>query len=365
MLLLCWMLSLLYQPPTPNVLTVTAKENAAHVEVCALLSKDAVKQLAPGKLSQDDGEKLLEFRLITDGKAGPAMLGAYRREGEKLLFVPRFPLQPEKTYEASFIQTGAKPVTVTYKVAARPAGPLAEVVAAWPASDVLPANQLRFYIQFSRPMRGGPDIFRQICLVDADGKIIDDPWFPDELWSDDGTFLTLYIHPGRIKWGVLLRLLLGPVLEPNRNYTLIVSGDMLDADDRKLAKEFRKPFRTTAEDRTRIELSAWKLQSPKTGQREAVALAFPKPLDHRNVQRFVKVLDAKGQPVAGKVEVGKDGRSWKFVPEMAWTNQEYKIAVDAKLEDIAGNTPVLPFDVDADAPVLPPQRLWLAFRPLP
>ena len=342
---------------------VSPQKDATHVEVAAQLPKLIADRLPVGKLSQEEGESLLQLCLVIDGKDGPPMLGNYRREGQTLAFTPRFPLQNNKTYRAHVLQAGKKIDTVSYSVAARPTAPPAEVVAVWPTNEILPANHLRFYIQFSRPMRGGSDIFDQIRLQDSDGQDVTDPWLRDELWSEDGTLLTLYIHPGRIKWGVLLRLLLGPALEPDRSYTLVVSGEMLDADSRKLAKEYRKKFRTTAEDRTRIELSAWKLESPRSGTRAPLTLTFPKALDSRGLARFLTVVDSNGKVLAGKNEVAKDGSSWSFLPDAVWTAQKCKVIVDQQLEDVAGNTPLHPFDVDADAPVLPPQRLSLPFRP--
>jgi Bacterial Ig-like domain len=355
------------------ILTPSSQESAlrfipqadpTRVEVAALLPKNIVNQVSAGRLTQEEGERWLQLCLVTGAKEGPPMLGTYHRDGQKLIFVPRFPLQNDSIYRASLLDGGKKIEAVSYSVPPRPPAPAAEVVAVWPANDILPANQLRFYIQFSRPMRGGSDIFSQIHILDGDGKVVADPWLPDELWSDDGTLLTLYIHPGRIKWGVLLRLLLGPVLEPDHTYTLHITGDMLDADGRRLAREYQKKFRTTAEDRTRLELSAWKLLAPHTGQRGPLTLTFPRALDSRGLQRFVTVIDAQGKPLAGKIEVSRDARTWTFQPDRAWTAQDYTIEVDRGLEDVAGNNPIHPFDVDADAPPPPPQRLSLAFRPL-
>jgi len=48
--------------------------------------------------------------------------------------------------------------------------------------------------------------------------------------SGDAKRLSLWIHPGRIKNGVNLREELGPVLEPNRKYTLVLSGGELRDD---------------------------------------------------------------------------------------------------------------------------------------
>jgi hypothetical protein len=361
---LCLLALCILTPLTQErALRLIPQADPTRVEVAAILPKDIVNHLSAGRLTQEEGEKWLQLFLVTGAKEGPPMLGSYHLDGQKLVFVPRFPLQNDSTYRASTLQAGKKIESVSFHVPPRPPAPAAEVVAVWPANDILPANQLRFYIQFSRPMRGGSDIFSQIHILDADGKSVADPWLPDELWSDDGTLLTLYIHPGRIKWGVLLRLLLGPVLEPDRNYTLHITGDMLDADGRRLAREYQKKFRTSAEDRTRLELSAWKLVAPQGGKLGPLTLTFPKALDSRGLERFITVIDAQGKPVPGKIEVSRNASKWIFQPETAWTVQDYTIAVDRRLEDVAGNNPIHPFDVDADAPPPPPQRLSLAFRP--
>jgi hypothetical protein len=333
------------------------------IEVTATLPPKLADKLPAGKLSQEQGEALLHMHLVNDGKEGPAIFGAYQRQGQQLVFVPTYPLLPDHLYRIRFTPPGVPAVTLDHKVPPRPPAPPAEIAKVLPSGEVLPANHLRFYVYFSRPMRGGSDIFDQIHLLDADGKEINDPWLRDELWDDDGLMLILYIHPGRIKWGVLFRWLLGPVLEPDRQYTLVISADMLDADGKKLGKDYKKKIRTTAEDRKRIDLAAWKIKSPKVAGKEALAIDFPQPMDHLGLQRFLKVTDAKGTAVAGKIEVLAGERACKFHPTEAWTAQEYTITVNERLEDVAGNTPVRPFDVDADDPVPPPQRLTLTFRP--
>lgn len=221
MLTLCVILLALIQTQAGGV-RITPQKDGTLVEVTATLPEGA--RVLNGKLSQDDGEAWLTFHLITNGKEGPAMLGSYNRRGDEIVFVPRVPLQPEKHYIARFTPPNGKAQTVNYKVPARDAAPPAEVQAIWPPGDVLPANHLRFYIQFSRPMRGGDELYDHIYLLDPDGNKVTSPWLPDELWDETGTILTLYIHPGRIKWGVLLRLLLGAVLDPERTYTLVVGG---------------------------------------------------------------------------------------------------------------------------------------------
>src|SRR5262249_19675005 len=139
---------------------------------------------------------------------------------------------------------------------------------------------------------------------------------------------------------------------------------LLDAEERKLGKTYTKKFRTTGEDRQQILLSDWKLHSPNAGTKELLKLEFPKALDRGSLTRLLTVVDAKGKPVAGKIELGKAERSWLFQPAKAWKNAEYRVKVDGKFEDVAGNTPLRPFDRDLKAPAPKIQPLLLPFRPV-
>src|SRR5262249_16517973 len=180
-----------------------------------------------------------------------------------------------------------------------------------------------------------------------------------------GVGLSLYIPPGRIKWGVFLRELFGPVLCPDRDYTLYIGPDLMDDRGQRLGKAFTKKFRTIAEDRVRVELSSWQVKVPAAGTRQPLELAFRKVIDRKSLERFLTVVDAPGSPVAGRFTVGREERSWSFQPEKAWQEAAYRICVDEKLEDVAGNNPLRPFDVDLKAAAPQPQSLSLSFRPTP
>src|SRR5262249_47706584 len=235
----------------------------------------------------------------------------------------------------------------------------------YPTGNVQPANLLKFHIYFSQPMRGGQDIFKQIEILDDKGNPIHDAWLTDEIWDETGQVLIIYIHPGRIKWGVVLREVFGHVLYPDRDYTLVIREGMLDANGQKLGKDYTKKFRTIAEDRVRIDLSGWKFgdTSPKVGTRDSIRLNLPKSIDHKSLVKFLTVVDAKGQRVGGGAVVGKDEKSWVFTPNHPWTNQKHQVKIDGQMEDVAGNTPMRPFDLDLTAPKLAPQRLELGFSP--
>jgi hypothetical protein len=335
------------------------------IEVSAPLSTALQAKLPPGKLTQDQGEEWLRVCLVNakSGKAGPPMLGAYQRRGDDLVFRPRFALENGQLYRAHF-GTEKQAITVDHRLPSLAPAAAARVVKVYPTGDVLPANHLKFYIYFSQPMRGGQAIFKQFAILDADGKEVIDPWLHDEIWDEEANCLILYIHPGRIKWGILLRELLGPVLLPGRRYTLVVRGEMLDAEGRPMGKDFTKSFRTTAEDRERIKLQDWKLTPPTVGTRAPMALDFTKCLDHRALVNFVKITDEQGKRVNGKLEIGAEQKSLSFTPAQPWSSQVYRIAVNPRLEDVAGNTPARPFDMDVKGAALASPRLHLTFRPL-
>ena len=330
--------------------------------IAGLLAETAAK-LPLGRLTQEQGEAIMMVSLVSEDKkkTGPAMLGKYERAADRLIFTPRFPLVAGQTYRATWKVPGQLPTTdyLGPKAAAK-APP--KVVKIYPTADVLPANHLKFYIYFDRPMRGGKELFKQIVLVDDKGKEIDDAWLIDEIWDEENNCLIIYIHPGRIKWGVELRELMGPVLFEKRAYSLVIRGSLTDLDGNKIGKDVVKKFRTTPEDRVRIDLDQWKLSSPKKMSSEPLMLTLPKSIDHRSLQRFLSIADDKGERIDGKIAIGKDEKTWTFTPTQPWQARAYHLDIDGQLEDVAGNTPLRPFDFDLKAPKLPAQKLRLEFR---
>ena len=332
--------------------------------VVARLPGDVAAKLPMGPLTQEQGETFLTLALLGDDAKtpGPSMIGKYERAGNDLTFTPRFPLDAGATYRAVLTVAGSS-TPLDFSTPKLVAKSPPKVVKIYPTADVLPANHLRFYIQFDRPMRGGNALFKHLALLDDKGKEVDEPWLVDEIWDEATNTLILYIHPGRIKWGVELRESMGPVLVEKRKYSLVVRGEWVDLDGNKIGKDVVKRFKTTAEDRNRIELADWKLTTPAAGTRDAVTLTTAKSMDQRSLQSGLTVTDAKGQTIAGSVAVGPDEKSWTFTPSEPWRAGAQRVNVNAEFEDVAGNTPMHPFDVDLDALPRPAQRLRIDFAP--
>ncbi|MCI0682516.1 MAG: hypothetical protein L0Y71_10450 [Gemmataceae bacterium] len=332
-------------------------------KVVARLPAELAGKLPAGRLTQEQGQTILTLSLLADDAKtpGPSMLGKYERAGNELTFTPRSPLNAGATYRAS-LKAGTV-ASLDYRVPMLAPKAPPRVVKIYPSADVLPANHLRFYIYFDRPMRGGTGLFKHLAILDDKGQEVEEPWLVDEIWDEEHNCLILFIHPGRIKWGVELRELMGPVLYKNRSYALVVRGEWTDLEGNKIGKDTIKKFRTTAEDRVRIELGDWKLAAPAAGTRDAVTLTLPKSVDYRSLYTGLTVMNGKGRTIEGAIAVGKGEKSWRFTPSAPWQAGPYHVGVSPDLEDVAGNTPSRPFDMDLLTPKRPAQKLELEFQP--
>ena len=338
----------------PSPLVVRPGDEPGRPVVVADLPPNVARQLGGGELPTATAGAYLRFvRLDAEGgREGPPVFGTYRLTGNTLRFEPEYRLGPGARYRATLVLPGRPPASVDYEspadVPAAAAGPPA-VERVYPSADAVPANLLKFYVHFSRPMRPTERIFDQMHLIDEQGRPVHDPWRRLPQWSDDGRRLTLWIHPGRVKRGVNLREELGPVFVPGRRYRLRVDPTIEDLAGRPMGRPFETAFAATAEDHDRPAPAAWKLDPPRAATRDPLTVTFAEPLDHALLHRLLAVRDAAGRPVEGAIEVADRETTWRFSPAKPWAAEAHTLVADDLLEDLAGNTPVRVFDTDMRA----------------
>jgi hypothetical protein len=293
------------------------------------------------------------FAVRVDGKDElPPLLGTYSVTRETLSFKPRFPLQRGVRYRAAVRATGDKlPVEKTFLLP-KPQMPPTVVTQVYPTRSALPENLLRFYIHFSAPMARG-DVYKYIRLLGDNDKPVESPFLEleQELWDATSRRFTLFIHPGRIKRGLVPREELGPVLEQGKSYTLEISREWSDANGEPLKETYRKRFTVSASNETQPDPKTWKLQTPAAGKREPLVVTFPKPLDEGMLERVLVVKNEAGQELEGTIAVTDEETRWRFTPTEPWRAGAYRIIVDTALEDPAGNSIKRPFEVDVFRPV--------------
>jgi hypothetical protein len=285
----------------------------------------------------------------------PPMLGEYRIESDILRFVPQFPLEPGITYRAIFrparLPGVGNPaegeVATIFQLPAKRPNLSTTVKMVYPSAGIVPENLLKFYIHFSAAMSRGR-IYEHIQLRDEVGKQIELPFLEidEELWDPTMTRLTLFIDPGRIKRGVRPLEEVGPALEAGKSYTLVIGNELKDGSGNPLKETFRKEFKVGPPDRDPPDPSIWKIQPPRGGTREPLAVAFADPMDHALALRLISLTGGSGERIDGKAALEDQERRWIFTPSGPWRPAAYKLVIQTTLEDLAGNNIGKPFDVD-------------------
>ncbi len=352
-------------------------ESPKSVELVASCSRPWQEILGDAEI---DWKSVLTFHRVPEGemtdawKDSPAIVGEYSVRGRELYFRPAVPPIAGVPYVAR-LNPGALPlpalpareplrVFAKFGIENESEGKPVEIAAIYPSGDRLPANHLKFYLVFSEPMHRG-DIFKHFRIERSDGSDVPEPFRETQLWSEDGTRLTLWLHPGRQKAGVNLNLEIGPVLEEGGEYRLVISGDYESQRGRALGREYQKTFQAVATDRTQPDLADWIVKVPRAGTSESLQIEFPEPYDWALLRSRVWIEDLEGKRVPGKISIGPAERSWSFRPGNAWVALAgYRIAVASVLEDLAGNSLARPFEADvnaAEAAVIP-SILYLPFE---
>ncbi len=262
-----------------------------------------------------------------------------------MVFHPRFPIAAGVHYRAVFHPPGASAIERTFDGPLKDTRRLTRVEHVYPSADVLPSNLLRFYIYFSAPMSQG-DAGRRMRLLDENGKPLAGIFLPgEELWDPGFQRLTMTLDPGRIKRGLTSNQSMGPPIAEGRRYTLVIDQDWPDARNVPMIEGFRKTFRGGPVERSKPDPKQWHIGAPKAGTAGALTVDFPTRMNYVLLQRMLRV--SKGETsIAGQVTVDRQESRWLFTPRQPWSPGDYRLVVDTALEDLAGNSIALAFDID-------------------
>lgn len=225
-----------------------------------------------------------------------------------------------------------------------------------PAAPQVPANHLKFYLQFAGPMERG-EVFRHLRLVETDesGKeiaVVPEPFREVELWDETFTRLTLWFHPGRQKPGVNLNVEVGPILEPGKPYRLEISGKWRTESGAPLGDTIRHPIIALTIDESQPDPASWTIEHGV-----APVIRTDDLLDPASALKSVSVRNADGSGVdrvtPRLVHLASDQKPG-FVTGIVlardggWLPGDYRIQIDSRLEDLAGNSVARPFNLDLE-----------------
>jgi len=298
------------------------------------------------RISDDSLQKSLSVHLA-DSIDRPAILGEFFFTVDAVRFDPLIPFTRKLRYKILF---GNKAVAeIQIPGADQASVPVLDGM--FPSRDTLPRNLLKFYFQFSRPMREGQSL-KHIVLL-KNGKDTVPQVFLDlqpELWNHDRTLLTLWLDPGRIKRELQPNKKLGEPLMKGSHYQLIVKNTFTDAQGISLPEEYRKDFVVAERDSLSPSPKRWTVVSPVAGTKEPMEINFHESLDHALLTETIKVFDEKANAVDVHIQLNSQESGCRLIPNKAWVAGTYILRAEARLEDLAGNNLNRIFDREMSQP---------------
>jgi hypothetical protein len=295
---------------------------------------------------------------IADVSGLPPVLGEYSIEGDRLRFVPRFPFAAGVQYRAmlnlsdvaSRAGSTANAGTISELRFGSPPSVRrrsTRVAGVYPNAAVVPANVLRWYVEFTAPVEGG-GVLDHVRLLDEAGRVISGALLTpaEELWDPEHRRLTLLVDPGRLKRGLRSNAEMGPPLVSGHRYRVVIDSLWRDADGAPLAAGFAQTFVAGPVDRSSPRPAGWTVTPPPPGTNAALRVSFGESLDHASAHHALSVIDPKGSRVDGSFTLVAHDSVWTFSPAVPWQRGEYILRVAPTLEDVAGNSVARAFDVD-------------------
>jgi hypothetical protein len=281
--------------------------------------------------------------------------GRFEAAADEVRFASRFPLVPGTTY--SLLLDGVEVSSAT--LPRRAASGQTCVVAVYPSAPRVPLNLLKIYVRFSAPMSEGHA--REAVQVRAagSGQVIEGVFLPmePELWDRARTRLTLLLDPGRIKRGLAPNLEIGYPLQEGVPILLSVDQRFRDAEGLGLLEGMQRGYEVGAAVRGHVKPADWRIDVPRSESTQPLRVVFDRPLDRALLEHSLVLVDAADNAVSGESAITDGELSWSFRPHIAWRSERYRLLVDSRLEDLAGNSLVRVFDRDLGRPEDAPLRL--------
>lgn len=215
----------------------------------------------------------------------------------------------------------------------------------YPTARILPSNLLRIYVYFPRPMQ--PDgVLDSVHLVSRSGQVVTGAFLDNrfDLWSSDRTRLTVLLDPARVKTGLAAHNAMGRALTEGARYTVTVLGSAKDAGGCPIGTDTSYAFTVGPPDLMPPMPETWRIDVPAVASRDHLTVELGDAHDHLSLAYRLRVQDETGSVVPGVITLLNGESAWRFVPRASWTDQLYRIAIDPRLEDLAGNRPGQLFD---------------------
>ncbi|MBD2757065.1 hypothetical protein [Spirosoma validum] len=291
-------------------------------------------------IDADSLEKQLSVRL-TNQKT--AIAGQYQLGDGTVIFEPLIPFTRGLRYVVWLNDKRLGEVSIpALDSNDRPA-----LLGIYPSQDSLPENLLKIYLHFSRPMRERQSQ-KYVTLLKNNNDTLSGVFLDlqPELWNPDRTILTLWLDPGRIKRDLQPNKRLGAPLQTHNRYKLVVTASWPDEQGATLEKDVTKSFVAIQRDSLSPNPKKWTLLEPKSGSLQSLDVSFSESLDYSLLTETLSVIREDGANVPGRWQSGEEEKLIRFKPNNVWQSGRYKLRIESRLEDLAGNNVNRLFDRD-------------------
>lgn len=261
-----------------------------------------------------------------------------------MVFTPAVPFERGQVYD---VMLGSKSIH-SFEIPVDSLAQPPKVLASFPSCDTVPENLLKVYLTFDQPMMEGRayEFIRLINRSTGDTVAAAFLDLEPELWSEDGKSLTLWLDPGRIKQDLIPNKVLGSVLTKNSRYELVVLPGWRSKAGLALNQVYRRTYVAGERDSERPDLR-WKVSVDGS-----VVVDLGETLDWSLLTSAISVWKGDGE-ISGSIGVENCERRIRFTPEAPLKAGNYRIEVQSRLEDLAGNNlnRLFETDVTAETPV--------------
>jgi hypothetical protein len=300
----------------------------------------AIPKSSLDNITDDSIHVQLQVRLSKNGGEN-AIGGDYMIKTNEVIFEPFIPFTRGLQY-AIYIQH-----KLYGKVDIPKDSTLPRLIALYPRGDSLPENLLKIYFEFSQPMVEG-HAQEYIHLLDNKGDSLSDSFLflQSELWNEEGTILSLWLDPGRIKRDLQPNKRFGPPLIYKSHYQLVIDSAWPDKQGTILGRSFIKKFVASARDTVSPDPAHWKLIIPQKETRQPFIADTGESLDYFLLLNTITFLDPSGKEITGETVILNGDQGFSFIPDTPWFQGVYTMQIESRLADLAGNNLNRPFDLD-------------------
>lgn len=283
-----------------------------------------------------------DLRVFVGHESEISVIGLIVSEGNRHRFTPVVPFTPGQTYSLRERDTV---VLASFAIPEPDDLSAAQLLAIYPQVDTVPQNLLKVYLEFAQPMQRLGNALDHITVTDQTDGVTVQPFLrlESELWNAEGTLLTLWLDPGRIKTDLIPNREQGLPLTAGHTYRLDIDPQWKSERGAALGRPYTQTWAVGQRDDRQPEFKQWLLQVVGAAGGEPLEIDFGEPMDAFLARETLQVQDGLGR-VQGTYELRAQQSLLRFLPERPWQGGEIKLQIESRLEDLAGNNLQGPFD---------------------